>query len=489
VTDSLYRSIKSLWNLLYHFFLSSVDSYIGLYFTSIATGIVYVAGLSYVNIRAEKQERPMRVAVCHAWKMIGIAVVLTIYVYLLDNVGQVVENTLRNFYQIFGYIIIGSNLIFIFLLVINEIRQRQGLLYNYRDCLDHDNAIANNYCKLFSKNEVIIERNPTVSAAGLWKSTENLLPRNKKNYTSLWTIYMMLPKLHGALMFHYLLVTFTMNASFSAESYIKDLFALSIVIWIMVLGTIVGIFTLRFIQGAKVYTVTSIIAVIALGVSYVFYRNESQSIVIFLWIFYLSSSVVLSVPDVHLMEISKIRFSEGALAIGCFIEIVTIAVLQYLEREAYLLNQFNWYTDKYYLPTIISTIVILVVTSMIYQLHMPNTFNKSLLQIQNELLKFKKYFAFDFDNEVSSAVPRSSESNHYLVNNNVNVFEDHAKNMTNSQMNSPPNDYSEVMEPLPDPPVNKVTNFDYNTDIPKPPAIIPRVNIAKSKQNLYSNNN
>lgn len=450
--------------------------------STIATGIVYVAGLSYVNIRAEKQERPMRIAVCHAWKMIGFGAVPSIYMYLLDDTGYPTNDTLKMFYQIIGYAIIGSSGIFIFLLVLNEFRQRQGLIYNYKDCLDHDNAIANNYCKLFSRNEVIIERNPTVSAAGLWKSTENLLPRNNKNYTNLWTVYLMLPKLHGAVMFHYLLMSITLGVS---HAYVDRIYGIGITVWIMMLGSVAGCFVLRFFHAAKVFSLTSTIAVTSLGVSYVFYMNESQASAICLWIFYFAMSIASAIPDISLMEVSKIRFSEGALAIGFFLEIIPIAVLQSFQRDAHLVVGYYWYTDKYYLPLIISTIVILVVTSMLFQFHMPNTLNKSLLQIQNELLKYKKYFAFDFDNEVNSAVPRhSSESNHYLVSNNTNIFENHERNMTTSQ-GAPPNDYSEVMEKLPEPPVNKAKNFDYSTDIPKPPVIIPRVNIAKGTNSLY----
>jgi hypothetical protein len=449
--------------LLWNFHYLSVDTYIALFISAIATGIVYVAGLSYVNIRAEKKERPMRIAVCHAWKTIGFGAVVSIYMYLLDDTGYPTNDTLNLFYQILGYAIIGSSAVFIFLLIINEFRQRQGIIYNYKDCLDHDNAIANNYCKLFSKHEVIIERNPTVSAAGLWKSTENLLPQNKPNYTNWWTVYLLLPKLHGAVMFHYLLMSMTLGLS---HAYVDGIIGLGITLWIMMIGAILGCVWLRFFEGSKLFSLTSTFAVTALGVSFVFYKNENQTGVICLWIYYFSVSIASAVPDICLMEIAKIRFSEGALAVGFFLEIIPIAVLQSLQREAHLVVGYYWYTDK-------------------YQLHMPNTYNKSLLQIQNELLKFKKYFAFDFDNHVTSTVPRrSSDSNHYLVSNSVNVFEDHAKTITTSEVTPP--DYTEVEEKLPDPPVNKATNFDYNTDIPKPPVIIPRVNIAKGSNSLYS---
>lgn len=464
-----------------NFSLSS-DTYVGLFIGAIANGIVYVAGLSYVNIRSEKQERPMRVALCHAWKMIGFAITLTVYLYLLDDNLQPSPDTTKKINQIFGYTMIAVSVVFVVLHLINEFRQRQGLLYNYKDCLDHDNAIANNYCKLFSKNEVIISRNPTVSAAGLWKSTENLLPRSKKNYTNYWTIILLLPKLHGAVIFHYFLLAMTLTAS---RGYIDWNLSKGIVVWIMALGSVIGCGLLRYVGNAKVYTISSSLAVMFLGVSYAFFNMENELIVIFLWLFFFTASVAISISDSCLMEIAKIRFNEGALAVGFFLEIIPIAVLQSTQRYAVELSGNGIYNEKYFLPVIISSIVILVLTSVLYQLFMPNTFGKSLLQIQNELLKYKKFFVFTFDEDVKLPVSRISTESAYIPNKIVNVFEDHEKNMSNSS----PIDYSEVNysnnERLPDPPVNRVKEFDYDLVVPKPPQVIPRINLANSTNKSF----
>lgn len=442
--------------------------------SAIANGIVYVAGLSYINIRAEKQERPMRIALCHAWKLIGFSIVLTICIRTLNGQGS----SITTFYEMIGYILLGTSFIFVLCLIVNEYRQRQGLLYNYKDCLDLDNAIANNYCKLFSKNEVIIERNPTVSASGMWKSTENLLPKNKKNYTNLWTIYMMLPKLHGALLFHYLLVIITFAET---PKLFEWEYSNGIVSWVIAVGSVIGCILLRYFNGTKVYSLTSVFAIIFMGVVYAFAYTNNKYLIIFLWLYFFVASIAVAVPDTALMEISKIRFSEGALAIGYFVEIIPIAALQATQNNAITSRPDILYNEKSFLAISISTIVILVVTSILYQLHMPNTWNKSLLQIQNELLKYKKYFVFTFEEDVNSAVNRRPiEGNNYTNNiSSVNVFEDHAKNMSNGVGN----DYTEVSEAVPDPPVNKVINYDYNKEVPKPPAIIPRVKINRSQPN------
>lgn len=423
---------------------------------------------------------------CHAWKIIGFTISLTIYLYLLDDNPTPTPNTAKKFNQVFGYITIASSLMFLLLQLINEFRQRQGLIYNFKDCLDHDNAIANNYCKLFSRNEVIVSRNPTVSAAGMWKSTENLLPRNKKNYTNLWTLFLLLPKLHGAVVFHYFLMAVTLMTS---RNYIEWNMSKGIVVWVIAVGSITGCGLLRYIDSSKVYAVSSTLAVMFLGVSYAFFNMENNMVVIFLWLYFFTASIAAAVPDICLMEIAKIRFSEGALAVGFFFEIIPIAVLQSTQRYAVELSGDGFYNEKYFLPVIISTIVILVLTSLLYQFFMPNTKDKSLLQIQNELLKYKKFFVFTFDEDVKSPVSRISMESNYVQSNIVNVFEDHEKNMNSSS----PNDYSEVRysDRLPDPPVNPNTakEFDYDAVVPRPPQVIPRINLGNSTSKpIYVNN-
>jgi len=457
-------------------------AYIGLFISAIAIGVVYIASMSYVNIRSEKNERPMMIALCHGWKLLGFAAVFIINLFATDSDANDDNAVVELFYDIYGYCLLGSSALVILLLLFNEFKQRQGLLYNYRDCLDHDNSIANNYCKLFSKHEVIVERSVTVSAAGMWKSTENLLPRNK-SYSQLWTAYLLIPKLHGSVLFHYMLMMFTFNVS---HSYVAN-WGSRIAILMMVAGPILGAIALRFVHSAKIYAFASAAALVSFGVFIGFYSVENTVMSIGLWIFYLSMSLAAAVPDIALLEISKIRFNEGTLAVGHFVEIVTIAVLQSLQRDTHSLVSINFdYTNEYMTAIAIASIVILLVNNLVYQLHMPNTFDKSLLQIQNELLKYQKYFVFGFDNDVR-AFQRTGD--YASSNDNVNVFDDHTTFSRQNTNGFAANDYTEVGEKLPDPPVNKAKNFDYNNDIPRPPVIIPRVNrVSKGIQSpMYKN--
>lgn len=411
------------------------------------------------------------------WKLFGFAGTFTIFLFIFydsnafNNQQTHYEDKLREFYQILGYAIIGLTAFFLLLLSINELLQRQGLIYNYRDCLDHDNSIANNYCKLFSRNEVLIERNTTVSAAVMWKSAENLLPQHKNNlFTTLWTLYMLIPKLHGAILFHYFLLTMSMNTASFGNFEIR--YVEGITVWLMVIEAFVGCLMLRFVHCKKVYAATTIGAVLAIGISIAFYgRWPPSEVAICLWVYFAAVAISISVPDIALLEMSKIRYNEGVLAAGYFIEIIPIAVIQLSHRNAHILTKLLWYTDDYFIPYVITSIVILIVASAIYILHMPDTLGKSLLQIQNELLKQKSYFAIvnrpdERKNDFMQVHP--SQDNNYIVNSH------------NGERSMSTASYAEMTDQLP--PVNNAKNhYDLNYgDLPKGPVIIPRANLART---------
>lgn len=413
----------------------------------------------------------MRIGMCHAWKLVGVAVTFTLYTIMANNAN---DDALETFYKMLGYVMIGASVLFIGLLIINEFLQRQGLMYNYRDCLDLDNSIANNYCKLFSKHEVIIE--PIRPANGTWKSTENLMMESSPNFTNLWTFFLMLPKLLLVIVFNFFLYQATLR--FSVD-YITNDWSIVTTAWIMAIGGVLGTILLRFYNGGKLYTLYSLVSIIALAVTYILLKNGRDETVIGLWVFYCLSAASIAIPDIALMEVSKIRFNEFALTIGYFIEFIPIAILQYLQRKSF----GEEVSERDFLITIIITIIVLLLTSLIYQLHMPNTWGKSLLQIQNELLKFDKYFVFHFDSNVASksSIPHKQSGSNLYHSNNINVFESSQRTLDSSRASNA-TDYVEIGEDrLPDPPVNKATNYDYNSEIIKTQTIIPRVNIiAKS---------
>lgn len=455
-----------------------VDKYAALFTCVVSTGITYVAGISYVNIRSAKNERAMRIAMCHAWKLIGVALAFTLYVAIVVASDATKAESLETFYKTLGYLMIGSSSVFVALLAINEFLQRQGLMYNYRDCLDHDNSIANNYCKLFSKHEVIIE--PNRSSYNSWKSTENLMLGSRANFSNLWTFYLTLPKLHGVIIFHYYLFRTTLTLS---VDYIDNVWSSVIVVWLMVGGSLIGMILLRFYNAGRIYAATAVLSAGALAVSYALHsRSES---VIGLWIFYCLSSVSVAVPDGALMEIAKIKYNEFAYTVGLLVELIPIALLQFVQPKAIPDTVIQ---QRDFLVIIIVTIFVLLVTSLVYQLHMPNTLGKSLLQIQNELLKFNNYFVFHFDAKVAARSSQRVSNGSQYHSNNVNVFEQSQTVSTAYSSigdNRSAEEYYEI--DLPAPHVNKSVAFDYDSEILRPQAIIPRVNLAAKSSSHLTN--
>lgn len=180
-----------------------------------------------------------------------------------------------------------------------------------------------------------------------------------------------------------------------------------------------------------------------------------------LWSFFLFLSVSASVPDIAILEMSRIKYNEIFLAIGLIIEVVTIASFQHFIASGDL--QVN--TETRYAWQAIAIIVILVVTNLIIFLHMPNTKDKSLLQIQNELLKHPSYFKFGI--KASVAERERADQNMYVTQRSVNIFEEDPKKA----------DFS-----LPDPPqhVNRNPEYDYSSN-PNIPSIIPRVHVIGSR--------
>lgn len=411
---------------------------------------------------------------CHMFKMIGFAGTFSIMLFLDGDLSSPDDAKREEFYKILGYSQLGATVFFIFLLILNEVRQRQRLVYNYRDCLDLDNSIANNYCKLFSRNEVLIERNTT--AVNGWKSAENLLPKNYRSFSTLWSFYMLLTKLHSAIVFHYFLMVITINYTFSSLD--QQNFMYGLVLWITAVSSLIGAISCRIIQIRTVYIYTSIVAVIAIGISIVFYGDEppSAGMTVCLLIFYAAAGVSLSIPDMAVLEISKIRYNEGMLALGYFAEIIPIAVLQYLQLDAHILTNILWYTDQYFTIIVISTLVVLFVTSTIFLFHMPNTLGMSLLEIQNGLLKHNSYFAFNFNpTNGSGQIQRASlGSSNYLTettNENVMFYS------TSSRQDSSPDTN------LPPPSLNITKSFDYDSEVPRTISIIPRANLVKAPVN------
>lgn len=440
-------------------FVLIAERAIALYVGFVSNGILYVASISYVTIRSEKQNRAFNIALCHFWKLLGIAVVRT-----LESLADPYE---YQFVFWMGILLAGIAIIAIILQIINEYRQRKGILYNYRDHLDHDCSIANNFGKLFSKNEVIIERNNAISATNLWKSTEQLLPKNRKNYSITWIFYLVTLKLHGAALYFYPLLVFSVNET---GRYFSD--KVSYLFWIMFAGGVVGLILTKFTRMQYLYPITLIGAIISIALSHVF-LYDPEVLVFILWLYFLFMSTVTAVPDIVIMEVSKMKYNEAWLAVGCVLEFLPFPIFKFLETEEIL--EFKFEAEEHLMYTLVVTIII-IITSLFLILHMPSTFKKSLLQIQNEMLKHKKYFAFQTapPKLVDGPPVNRAYENIYVVNSTSrNLFENHENALKESIRSS------NTM-------ATEIETYDYEKEIKDVPNLIPRVRLNVATENpLY----
>lgn len=428
-------------------FVSIAEKAVALYVGMAANGILYITSVSYLTIRSEKQNRAFNIGLCHFFKLLGIALTKTL-----------ARPIIQEFVFWMGIFICCSAVAALILQILNEYRQRKGILYNYKDSLDHECSIANHYGKLFSKNEVIIERNTAVSATNLWKSREQKIEQNdRKNYSITWIFYLVTLKLHGAALYFYPLVVFSDRET--SRYFFGDV---SYLYWIMFIGGLIGLFFCKFMRMQYLYPISLTCAIITLSVSHVFLYN-TDVLVFILWLYFLIMSIPVMVPDIVIMEVSKMKYNEAWLAAGCVLEFLPFPLFKFLETEELL--EFSFEEDEHLAYTMVVVIVI-IVTSLFIILHMPNTFKKSMLKIQNEMLKHKRYFAFQTEPEkiVETPINRAFE-NIYVVNSTTsqNVFENHANLMP-----------------------KELEKFDYEREIQNVPNLIPRVRINVTPENpLY----
>ena len=84
-----------------------------------------------------------------------------------------------------------------------------------------------------------------------------------------------------------------------------------------------------------------------------------------LWLFFGFMSISAAVPDIAILEMSRMKYNEIFLAIGLLIEVITIACFQHFVSSGDLLVN----TETRYAWQAIAIIVILVVTNFIIFLH------------------------------------------------------------------------------------------------------------------------
>lgn len=118
-------------------------------------------------------------------------------------------------------------------------------------------------------------------------------------------------------------------------------------------------------------------------------------------VFYVFIGVSLAIPAINILELASLNFNETFLAIGSILELVGVALIQYFGATELLMFGID---PELGLPAdnqndiiaahFIAMIVLSVILQVIVLWHMPNTFRKTLAEINADLSRMTSYFAF-----------------------------------------------------------------------------------------------
>lgn len=390
-------------------FLLAKDVIPAVYLGACGIGLTLIPGLSYIHIRSPGRWRSVYMALCYFWFLSGVAGTATMY--LLDVAIYVDDSTIHEaIHTNFSTCLLAGTSFIIVLLAINEMLQREGIV-DYKKPLDFDTDIAHESGKLLTRME---PRNlfnnftsPTTAtltnggAAKQWNSsTEQIIMDGGhagKNYHKLWVFFMIFTKLQGFIAFYWVFTYFGIR--FSTLMFENGSTGYS-VFWFMALGSLTGVFSMFFINNKILFIVASIGHTIGLILAVAFYYTDSDvlNVGISLIVFFTFVGVTIVIPAINILELASLNFNEFFLAVGSIMELIGIALIQYFAViDPHSMFGINPDTTENHLKIaahFIAMIVLSVILQVIVLWHMPNTFQKTLAEINTDLARMTSYFAF-----------------------------------------------------------------------------------------------
>ncbi|XP_065084964.1 uncharacterized protein LOC135707155 [Ochlerotatus camptorhynchus] len=387
-------------------FLLVKDVIPAIYLAACGLGLTLIPGLSYSHIRAPGRWRSTYMGCCYFWFLAGIAATATLFLndYFIWFPGETtVDETVHTNFSI--CMLVGAS--FVILLVgVNEMLQREGIV-DYKKPLDFDTDIAHESGKLIGGRgerrnlfNNFATTGPTTLGNGAvpkqWNSsTEQIIMGGvggSKNYHKLWIFYMIFTKLQGFIAFYWIFVQLSVG-------YMVLLFGVNYgysVFWFMTAGSLFGILAMLVLSPKIVFVISSVLHTIGLILAVSFYSTGAGNINmgVSLIIFYTFIGSSLVIPAINILELSSLNFNESFLAIGSIFELLAIALMQYftVTDPALIGNEDNH--EDVIAAHFIGMIVLGVILQVIVLWHMPNTYKKSLAEINSDLSRMTSYFAF-----------------------------------------------------------------------------------------------
>lgn len=335
---------------------------IGVSLGSVSFGLIFIAGLNYIYIRAKTEIRNVKLSLCHLWFLFGIGLTWTI----------TAENELSNFQNKNAYvggIIAGFSIFVAILIITNELLNVQHD-YNYKESLDPDvnreNAINSIFHKKNFQITYIKQAKQLYLDKKIWTS-KTWSP--KKQYWS--SIAVVLMKVRGLFVFYY--PYYLLSIILGSLNFGFDL--LWINYWFPVIGALLGTIVIRFTSPKLLFLSSSIFQIVFLVILTVSYEHGySLATEICLCFLLITFGASYSTADILILDSASLRNSELFLAFGFIIEMILIALIQVVTVVDSSLNPFSIPINMFMFFSLFIPVFLV-----------PNNFHRTILQIRNTL--------------------------------------------------------------------------------------------------------
>uniref|UniRef100_A0A7G3ADZ9 Putative conserved plasma membrane protein n=1 Tax=Lutzomyia longipalpis TaxID=7200 RepID=A0A7G3ADZ9_LUTLO len=344
-----------------------------IYLGAVGHGIVYIAGLSYIHFRAAGR-RSFRLALCHVVYIVGYAT--TVH-------GHFIYGPLGWMYTGGSFVLYSASSGLLFFLI-NELLHGLGV-YDYKKCLDSELHLANEKKDNF-RDALIPETDRRSTDTNYWATRLNVPPivftptkKMRLQQQNILTLGLIFSKITNALVFLEIFIGFAfLTSSFIGSNigFIHLYFLLGGIIFGCVISLTVNAKHLHI-----VYTMALTICLLTASVLYSVQHYDESGV--FFWLFYFFLGFGYFLPDIGILDITNLQYTEGALASGYFIQYAIVALTRFghwkypenIPQSESLLWQ---YTGSF----VGICLLLLIVIAILY----PKTLNFSLLDIQWAIL-------------------------------------------------------------------------------------------------------
>lgn len=451
-------------------FLLTSERVPAIYLSACGMGLTLTPGLSYIHIRAPGRFRSIYMGFCYFCFLVGLAGVATIQLFPGEDPATGEDARHVNV----AICLLATACLCVILVAINEMLQREGIV-DYKKPLDFDTDIAHESGKLLTRrtgtnlyNNFSTSTPAALANGGVPKqwnsSTEQIIHPGaavENNFHRLWIFYMMFTKLQGFIAFYWIFVTMALQFSLFSN-------AIYPVFWYMVHGSLLGMAMMFVLSPKMVFLLTSVLHTtgLILGVSFYSAGATEPQMGASFTVFYTCIGASLVIPAINILELSPLNFNESFLAVGFMMEMIAISLMQYFAVND--VSLIGWNVESGYplenqqdiiMAHFIGMIVLSVILQIIVLWHMPNTFKKSLAEINADLVRMTSYFAFsrmrpiiseqpianrEFPFDVASDTPEVEEKHLSTRNGHIATRYNDRSNSISIERQSPFNDFSET---------------------------------------------